>query len=215
MKAKGIVTAVLLVFVGVSVAYLAVTESASQPAADTAPEPADVAAPSPAPAVADATPGRADVPTPSPAPVVADAAPEQADVAAPTPKPVVADAQPPAEAEKPPVHKLIACYFHRTQRCRKCLTIEAYSEEALKDAFPEALARGELEWQAVNVEEPANEHFVEDYQLTFGALVLVDTLDGEQKEWRNLERVWELVGDELKFKAYVEAQALTFLENDS
>ena len=192
MKAKGIVTVILLVFVGVSVAYLVVTESASEPAADTAAEQADVAAPA-----------------------VPDAAPEQADVAAPTPEPVVADAQPPAETEKPPTHKLIAYYFHRTQRCRKCLTIEAYSEEALKDAFPEALARGELEWQAVNVEEPANEHFVEDYQLTFGALVLVDTQEGEQKEWRNLERVWELVGDELKFKAYVEAQALTFLENDS
>ena len=64
----------------------------------------------------------------------------------------------------------------------------------------------------MNVEEPANEHFVEDYQLTASALVLVDTQDGEQEEWRDLERVWELVGDELEFKAYVEAEALAFLE---
>ena len=93
--------------------------------------------------------------------------------------------------------------------------MEAYAEEALKEAFPQALQAGELEWHAVNVEEPAHEHFVEDYELTASALVLVDTQAGEQKEWRNLERVWELVGDELEFKVYVEAQALAFLEQDS
>ena len=120
-----------------------------------------------------------------------------------------------AEPDQQTSHKLIAYYFHRTQRCRTCLTIEAYAEEALKDAFPEALATGELEWHAINVEEPANEHFVEDYQLSFSALVLVDMQKGEQREWRNLERVWELVGDELEFKAYVEAEALAFLEQDS
>ena len=126
------------------------------------------------------------------------------------------DAEPTsAEAGQRTGHKLIAYYFHRTQRCRKCLTMEAYAEEALKEAFPQALQAGELEWHAVNVEEPAHEHFVEDYELTASALVLVDTQAGEQKEWRNLERVWELVGDELEFKVYVEAQALAFLEQDS
>ncbi len=100
-------------------------------------------------------------------------------------------------------HKLIAYYFHRTQRCRTCLTIEAYAKEVLTDGFPEALETGELEWRLVNLEEPANEHFVEDYELAASALVLVDTQNGAQTGWRNLECVWELVSDELKFKAYV------------
>ena len=111
--------------------------------------------------------------------------------------------------------KLIAYYFHRTQRCRTCLAIEADAEEALKDACPEALATGRLEWRTVNVEEPANERFVKDYQLTESSLVLVYTEDGAQEEWRKLERVWDLVGDELEFKAYVEAEASVFLERGS
>ncbi len=119
------------------------------------------------------------------------------------------------EPDQQTEHKLIAYYFHRTQRCRTCLTIEAYAQEALEEAFPKALRSGELEWQAVNVEESANEHFVEEYELTSSALVLVDTQNGEQLEERNLERVWELVGDELAFKAYVEAEAMVFLEQDS
>ncbi|MCK4660318.1 MAG: hypothetical protein KAV82_12415 [Phycisphaerae bacterium] len=150
MKARSIVTVVLLAFVGVSVVYLVIGESRSES----------------------------------------------------------------AEPDQQTGHKLIAYYFHRTQRCRTCLTIEAYAEEALKEAFPQALKAGEFQWLAVNVEEPANEHFVEDYQFTSSALVLVYTQQGEQKQWRTLERAWELVGDELKFKAYVEAEALAFLEKD-
>lgn len=120
-----------------------------------------------------------------------------------------------SESDERTGHKLIAYYFHRTQRCRTCLTIETYAEEVLKEAFPQVTETGKLEWRVVNVEDSAYEHFVEDYQITSGALVLVNTQNGERKEWRNLERVWELVGDELKFKAYVEAETLTFLEQDS
>ncbi len=123
------------------------------------------------------------------------------------------DAGPAAGAEAG--HKLIAYYFHRTKRCRTCLTIQRYAEEALKEAFPEALNTGELEWRTVNVEEPAHEHFVIDYQLTTSELVLVDTENGQQTEWRNLKRIWELVRDELEFKTYVEAEAMVYLEQDS
>jgi len=112
----------------------------------------------------------------------------------------------------PPRHKLIAYYFHRTQRCKTCLAIEAYAKEALQEAFPDGLASGELEGRIVNVEEPANEHFVRDYELTSSAVVLVDMKHGAQEQWRNLEKVWDLVGNELKFKAYVEGEALAYLE---
>ncbi|MHC4063306.1 MAG: nitrophenyl compound nitroreductase subunit ArsF family protein [Planctomycetota bacterium] len=174
MNAKGIVTVLLLMFVGVSVAYMVITESDSVAPTETVSKPG-IAAP--------ATP--------------------------------VVDEQEPTKGDRQQRHKLVAYYFHRTQRCRKCLTIEAYAEETLKEAFSNGAKEIELEWRAVNVEEPVNEHFVEDYALTSGALVLVDAWDGRQREWRNLEKVWELVGDELKFKAYVEAEALALLENGS
>ena len=119
-----------------------------------------------------------------------------------------------AEAGVTSGHKLIAYYFHRTQRCPTCLKIERFSEEALRDAYPEALSAGQLEWRVVNVEDPGNEHFVTDYQIVSGALVLVEMQGGVRQDWRNLERVWELVGDELAFKTYVEAQALPYLELD-
>ena len=131
-----------------------------------------------------------------------------------TTTPVQTDSEQTAQPGATPCHKLVAYYFHRTQRCPTCLKIEAYSEQALKDAYPKAFEAGELEWQAVNLEEPAYEHFVDDYELTASSLVLADFRDGKQQEWRNLALVWELVDDELKFKAYVAAEAAAFLEQE-
>lgn len=117
--------------------------------------------------------------------------------------------------EKEVAHKLVAYYFHRQARCRTCLAMEAYAREALEGAFSDAMQSGELEWHAVNVDRPENEHFVRDYSLTSSALVLVDWAGDERREWRNLKNIWHLVGDERAFKAYVEAEARAYLENGS
>lgn len=109
-------------------------------------------------------------------------------------------------------HKVIAYYFHRTQRCHTCLTMETYAEQALKDAFPDALETGALEWRAVNVEEPKNEHFVKDYELYASALVIVDIENGQAKQSKELKQIWDLVGDEQKFKTFVRDEAQAYLE---
>ncbi len=109
-------------------------------------------------------------------------------------------------------HRLVVYYFHRTQRCQTCLTMEAYAEEALRDAFPDALASGVLEWHTANLEAPGNEHFVADYEVSTSAVVMMTRVDGRQTAWRDLDRVWDLVGDELKFKTYIETEAMMLLE---
>lgn len=100
-------------------------------------------------------------------------------------------------------NKVIAYYFHGTRRCQTCLTIEAYANEAIRTAFTEELASGELEWHAVNIDEPENKHFVQDYQLATRSVVLVKIEDGVQKRWNNLERVWQLVRDKPAFVEYI------------
>jgi hypothetical protein len=113
----------------------------------------------------------------------------------------------PPEAE----HVVVAYYFHGTYRCSTCLRIEQYSREALEAGFPEGIESGRLEWYAVNVEEPQNEHFVEDYELTTRSLVLVEMEGGEQTRWKNLQRVWELVADREAFMAYVQQETRSYL----
>lgn len=113
-----------------------------------------------------------------------------------------------------PAHKVVAYYFHNTQRCQTCLKIERLAEETLRNEFAGALAQGELEWRVLNMEEPPNEHFATDYELVTSSLVIVDLHNGEQHAWTNMERVWELVHDEeAAFREYVANQVRTYMES--
>jgi hypothetical protein len=107
--------------------------------------------------------------------------------------------------------RVIAYYFHGSQRCKTCLTIEAYTAEAIRTGFADALSNGTLEWKVVNIEEPENEHFVEDYQITTRTVVLVEMKDGKQVRWSTLDRVWDLVGDQPAFAAYIQEETKGYL----
>ncbi len=39
--------------------------------------------------------------------------------------------------------------------------------------------------------------------------------NGEQKQWKDLGRVWELVGGEWEFKEYVRDEAMAYLQSGS
>jgi hypothetical protein len=126
------------------------------------------------------------------------------------PEPAVAGLNSNGEAP----HRVIAYYFHGTARCRTCRTIEAYSKETLEAVFQEELGSGLLEWRVLNIEDPANEHFVQDYQLQTRTLVLADLKDGEVIRWKNLQKVWELVRDKEEFVDYIEEETLAYLKGD-
>jgi hypothetical protein len=95
--------------------------------------------------------------------------------------------------------KVIAYYFHGTFRCTTCRTIEEYSHDAIQTYFAKELGNGSLEFRPVNVEEPENKHFIQDYQLVSKSLVLSLVSDGKEKKWKNLADVWKLVRDKEKF----------------
>jgi len=99
--------------------------------------------------------------------------------------------------------KVIAYYFHGTFRCSTCRTIEQYSLEAIQTYFAKELGSGKLEFRPVNIEEPENKHFIQDYQLVTRSLVLSLMSDGKETKWNNLADVWKLVRDRDKFFQYV------------
>ena len=115
-------------------------------------------------------------------------------------------------AEKSRNAKVIAYYFHGTFRCSTCQTIEKYSKEAIETYFAKELGNGTLEFRPVNVEEPENKHFIQDYQLVTRSLVLSLVSDGKEMKWKNLPYVWKLVRDKDKFFQYVKDEVEIFLK---
>ncbi len=109
--------------------------------------------------------------------------------------------------------KVVAYYFHGNIRCMTCRVIEAYAKEAIVTGFPEALKDGRLEWRVVNVEEPGNDHYIQDFQLTTRSVVLERLADGRRQDWKNLQRVWELVrGDKEDFLKYIQDETRAYVE---
>lgn len=107
--------------------------------------------------------------------------------------------------------KVVAYYFHATIRCVTCKMIEDLSRVALISGFPEEIKNGRLEFKAVNIEEPANQHYLKDYQLITRSLVLVRFEGEKQEKWKTLERVWELVDKKEEFEKYVKEETKNFL----
>jgi len=108
--------------------------------------------------------------------------------------------------------KVIAYYFHGTFRCTTCRTIEQYSHDAIQTYFAKELGDGRLEFRPVNIEEPGNKHFIQDYQLVTRSLVLSLMSDGKETKSKNLADVWKLVRDKDKFFQYVKDEVEKFLK---
>ncbi len=111
--------------------------------------------------------------------------------------------------------KIIAYYFHGNARCKTCLTIELYTLEAIETGFPEALKAGRIEFLTVNLDIAENEHFIDDFQLAARTVVLQRVIDGERKEYLDLHRVWELVGNKEAYVAYIQEETGKFINGES
>jgi len=111
--------------------------------------------------------------------------------------------------------KLVAYYFHGDFRCKTCLAMERYAREAIEETFAEQLKRGAVEWRAVNYDQPENAHYIKTYDLSASAVVVAATVDGTPVYWRNLGRIWDLVGDEFGYKAYIINEVEEMMEEGS
>lgn len=99
---------------------------------------------------------------------------------------------PKAEAEAPgESRKLTVFYFHGRQRCMTCNRMEQMVREVAGN-IPS------VEIKAVNLDEPANEHYVADFGLTMRTIVLRDGT-----RFAVLDKCWTLAHDEEAFKDYV------------
>ena len=120
-----------------------------------------------------------------------------------------------ATAKKAPTEQsksfIAAYYFHGNFRCPTCRKMEQYSREGIEQHFAAQLKSGKLVFQPINIDEPENQHFVQDYQLVTRSLVLVKYENGKQTAWKNLPAIWQNVGDQTAFFQYVKKEVDAYL----
>lgn len=125
------------------------------------------------------------------------------------PQPPSAEVAAPETAVSP---RAVVYYFHGNVRCRTCRAIEVQAHDAVNAHFAAELASGELEWRTVNVDDPAEAHYIDDFQLSTRAVVVAAVSPEGKLVYKNLERVWELVDSEPAFGDYIASETRAFVE---
>ena len=110
--------------------------------------------------------------------------------------------------------KVLAYYLHGTFRCPTCMKLESYTREAIEESFKDELKDGRIEWRVVNTDEDGNGHFVKDFKLETKSVVLVAMQGGRQLRWKNLDKIWDLVGSKDEFKKYIRNEVSGFSKKD-
>jgi hypothetical protein len=93
--------------------------------------------------------------------------------------------------------------FHGEKRCRTCIGIGNLARKTIDTEFATGKKAGKIHWETVNYDEPANVHYVKDYSLVSSTVLVTLWKDGKELKWNRLDAVWDLVGDETAFKAYI------------
>ena len=93
--------------------------------------------------------------------------------------------------------------FHGAKRCRTCIRIGDLAKQTLDDEFVAEEQSGKVRWEHINYDEPANAHYVKDYALVSSTVLVTLWKDGKEVKWNRLDGVWDHVGDEPTFRAYV------------
>ncbi|GIV20821.1 MAG: hypothetical protein KatS3mg023_2572 [Armatimonadota bacterium] len=109
---------------------------------------------------------------------------------------------------------VVLYYFHTTFRCASCLTIEKTVRQVLSEQFQKQIDDGLLQFDTVDVENPQNRHYIEDYKLYSKSLVLVEYQDGKEVRHKNLEGIWQQTSLE-GLRDYIAQEISAFLEGAS
>ncbi len=104
--------------------------------------------------------------------------------------------------------------FHGDRRCRTCIGIGTLAKKTLDEDLTAEEKAGKIHWEHINYDESANAHFVKDYELVSSTVLITLWKDGKEVKWNRLDGVWDHVGDEPTFRAYV-AQSVRDLLNQS
>ena len=109
--------------------------------------------------------------------------------------------------------QVLVTYFYTNYRCPTCKKLETYSREAIERGFPLELEAKKIVFRTLNMEEPENRHYTQDYKLYTKSLIISLTRNGKEVKWKNLADIWKLVLNQEKFTEYVQRETQAYLKD--
>lgn len=107
---------------------------------------------------------------------------------------------------------IVVYYFHGDSRCRTCMGIEQTIQKTVSERFAAETGSGKLVFREVNFDDPANAHFLKDFDLSSSSMVLVAKSGDKMVKWENCAKVWPLAHKYEELAAYTEKQIRSYLD---
>mgnify|MGYP005840671341 CR=1 FL=1 len=84
--------------------------------------------------------------------------------------------------------KLIVLYFHATNRCPTCNSVEQNVRLVIDSLYKSQLENKEIYFESLNFEQKQNQQLVEKYQIAMSTLLLI-TKDNQQENISDLTNI--------------------------
>ncbi|HOA53481.1 MAG: nitrophenyl compound nitroreductase subunit ArsF family protein [Thermogutta sp.] len=110
-----------------------------------------------------------------------------------------------------PPNRIIAAYFHRTQRCPTCLRVSQTVANILKAHFAEQMKSNQVQFVEIDFQAPQNAHLARAYQITGPQLVLIQVEGGRVVAWQPMPKVWSLLIKPQELDQYVTSNVEAYL----
>lgn len=104
-----------------------------------------------------------------------------------------------------PADRVDVVYFHRTQRCVKCIYAEEETNYTLETYFGNELASGKLTFQVINIDDKANADIVEKYGA-YGSQLFINTVKDGTDHIEHVTDIWLVIGDDEAFVEIVKSK---------
>lgn len=118
-----------------------------------------------------------------------------------------------AESSAGSGHAILVTYFTSNVRCDSCLKIEELTKRTVEERNSRK-GPGQVSFQALNIDLPENQRFVESYALSFKTVVISDLRDGKEVSWQKMDDVWGFLDEPDAFASYLSKQIDTYLASN-
>jgi hypothetical protein len=102
------------------------------------------------------------------------------------------------------VTQIVVVYFHRPQRCTKCLCFEERVSHVIYTYFQNELESGKLAFKIIDLGEPENTEIARKYAAV-GSQLFVNVIVDDEEHIRDIQGIWSwnCTGEEQAFDSQI------------
>jgi hypothetical protein len=89
-------------------------------------------------------------------------------------------------------NQVVVYYFHRKFRCQSCEILESTLQSTIQVTYANHFGSGKLAMCVINVDDPENRHYLEQFQILSNSIVIVEKKSGVVLRYKNLESIWDI-----------------------